>query len=110
MQNIDFDLLAHFLSTIFFLAATIIVVSLYKELKGEKYWIGLPLGMFFFFLHEILETLEQFYQLNIYDIGAELSEVVGAFFIMYASFGLRNILLNVKKTMNEENGENFLDE
>jgi hypothetical protein len=110
MQNIDLDLLAHLLSIIFFLAATIIVVSLYKELKGEKYWIGLPLGMFFFFLHEVLETLEQFYQLNIYDIGAEISEVIGAFFIMYASFGLRNILLNVKKTMNGENFEETLEE
>jgi hypothetical protein len=110
MQNIDIDLLAHILSIIFFLAATIIVASLYKELKGEKYWIGLPLGIFFFLLHEVLETLEQFYQLNIYDIGAEISEVIGAFFIMYASFGLRNILLSVKKTMSEENTNISMEE
>ncbi|OLS26389.1 MAG: hypothetical protein HeimC3_09390 [Candidatus Heimdallarchaeota archaeon LC_3] len=110
MQNIDLDLLAHGLSLLFFLSTTLIAFSLYKELKDEKYWIGFPIGMGFLFLHELFETFEQFFQVSIYDIGAEISEIIGAFFIMYASFGLRNILLNVKKTMNEENSDFDLDE
>ena len=110
MQNIELDFIVHILSIIFFLGATLITVSLYQELKTEKYWIGLPLGVFFFFLHELLETFEQIYSSQIFDIGAELSEVIGAFLIMYACFGLRNILLNINKIMNENENEDFTDD
>ena len=110
MLSIDLDIIVHFLSIIFFLAATLITANLYRELKNEKYWIGLPLGVLFFFLHEISETLQQLYSLEIFDIIAELSEVIGAFLIMYACFGLRNVLKNVNKIMNENDGVNSLED
>lgn len=95
--------LIHFLSIILFFIAWILTLKLWTRLKDEKYWIGVVFAIFFFFLHELFEFLNEFELLaSPLDLLPEIMEFSGSISMIYFALGLERILSNVNSIMKEK--------
>jgi hypothetical protein len=110
MNDLDlFKLSFNLIATLSFLITLYITLRLWILTKKERYWIGFPIAIFFFILHELIETAGVFFGYN-QDVIAgiqlgnfeEVFEVIGSIFLIYAAYGLSKILANVNKILEEE--------
>ena len=47
----------HYVSLTVYIIALIAMISFWNKLKHENHWIGFPIAIFFFSLHELFEIL-----------------------------------------------------
>ena len=55
----------HFLSLLVYFIAFILMTQFYIKLRHEKYWVGFPVTLLFFTLHEFFEILNDNYNVQI---------------------------------------------
>jgi hypothetical protein len=59
----------------------------WHTLRHEKHWIGFPIAILFFFIHECFEILTEITTMN-FETFAEISEIIGAIILTYSLFFL----------------------
>lgn len=94
------EIAIHLFSVCMYLLAIIVMTRFWFQLKDEKYWIGLPLSMLAFFIHEVLEIINDFTDYNT-KILVESFEIIGAVILIYSIFGLTSELVRIHKLESE---------
>ncbi|MHA2105309.1 MAG: hypothetical protein ACW981_17915 [Candidatus Hodarchaeales archaeon] len=94
----------YLVTLVFYIIALILTLRLWFLLKKEKYWIGIPLAITSFAIHEFFEIYTIIFGGN-FGILPEIFELLGSFFLIYLAFGLSRILLNVSDYL--DNKEDF---
>lgn len=98
------DSLIHILSVTIYIIALIVIIQFYFKLKGDKYWVGLPISIFFFLVHELFEIYEHFTDSNM-TLFIEGSEILASAILIVSVYGLSKELANIHELENvEENG------
>ena len=86
----------HFLSLLVYFIAFILMTQFYIKLRHEKYWVGFPVTLLFFTLHEFFEILNDNYNVQIVigninmhtEVLAEISEIIGAIVLVLSLYYL----------------------
>jgi hypothetical protein len=94
----------YLITLIFYTIALILTLRLWFLLKREKYWIGIPLAIASFAIHEFFEIYAILFGGD-FGILPEVFELLGSFFLIYVAIGLSSIILNVSNYM--DNKEDF---
>ncbi len=103
MVLLALELLWSILSSIFFIAAVFFSYKLSKETKGEKYWIFFMVSAVSFGLSHLAAKGFLFgIPLESLFVVRELGEIVGAFSLAYATFGLYSSMKKIRNKMSEE--------
>lgn len=85
------------ISTVFFLAAVYFSALLSRETKGEKYWVFFLIASFAFGGVHIVSKF------GVIGFGLqEIFEIIGAFSLAYACFGLYDSMKKFRKKMGSE--------
>jgi hypothetical protein len=92
---------------IFYIIALFLTIRLWFLLKREKYWIGIPLAITSFAIHEFFEIFAILFGGD-FGILPEVFELFGSFFLIYVAIGLSGIILNVSNYLeNKEEKDSF---
>lgn len=88
------------ITTLFFGAALFLTLKLSREIKGEHYWIFFSIAVIGFATTHFA-TVPGFLGLesSVLDTLHELGEIIGAFSLAYASYGLYSSLKHVRKRL-----------
>jgi hypothetical protein len=91
------------LSSIFFVAAILFSCKLSRETKGEKYWFFFVVSALGFGLSHLAAKGFLFgFSFEHSFIVHELGEIIGAFSLAYATFGLYSSMKKIRERMSEE--------
>jgi len=97
------ELVLAVISTVFFLAAIFFSYKLSKETGGEKYWIFFVIAAIGFSVADLASigfflniSSEAFFAIR------EIGEIVGAFSLAYATFGLYSSMKKIREKMSKE--------
>jgi len=83
----------HILALFVYIIALIVTIIFWKMLKNEKHWLGIPISLFFFFLHDIFEYINIITGTSM-EIYAELSEIFAGITLAISLF---YIIIQLKK-------------
>lgn len=103
--------LIHLLSLTVYLIAFIAMIIFYNQLKHEKHWLGFPIALFFFTLHEFFEILhDDISGLNVIfnintELFAEISEILGAIILTYSLYYLIKEITKINRLESQEDSE-----
>ncbi len=94
--------LLFWVTTLFFVVALYLTFKLSREVKGEHYWIFFSVGIIGFAITHFA-TVPGLLGLSAdtLDTLHELGEIVGAFALAYASYGLYSSLKHIRKRLAE---------
>ena len=98
-----FELALSVISTLFFLAAIFFSYKLSKETGGEKYWLFLVIAAISF---SVAHLAAKGFLLNLssgtFFLLRETGEIVGAFSMAYAAFGLYTSMKKIREKTSKE--------
>ena len=94
-----FDGILHLISILIYIIAFVVIFRFYFKLKGEKYWIGLPLSIFFYMLHEVCEIIEDFTNTNMM-LFIEGFEIIASLILIISVYGLSQEMVKIHKLEN----------
>ena len=95
-----FEMIMVALSTIFIIAAIFFSIMLSRETKGEKYWIFFVFSALGFGLSHLSGKLGQ----NFFGLQ-EAGEIIGAFSLAYACYGLYTSMKKIREKVGKELGD-----
>lgn len=90
------------LSTFFFIAAIIFSFKLSRETGGEKYWVFFLISAIAFGIAHLVRQVPNFFLGNNVFLIAESSEIIGAFSLAYACYGLWTSMKKIRETVGKE--------
>ena len=91
------------MSTVFFLAAIFFSYKLSKETGGEKYWVFFVIAAISFSVAHIANKGSLFgFSSETLFVIREIGEIVGAFSMAYAAFGLYSSMKKIREEMSKE--------
>lgn len=92
--------LLFWVTTLFFGVALYLTFKLSQEVKGEHYWIFFSIAVIGFAITHVATVPNLFgLEADTLDTIHELGEIVGAFALAYASFGLYSSLKHIRKRL-----------
>lgn len=98
-----FEAILTVVSTIFFLAAIFFSYKLSKETGGEKYWVFFVIAVISFGVAHIANKGFLFgFSSETLFVVREMGEIVGAFSMAYATFGLYRSMKRIREEMSKE--------
>ncbi|GEM_PF-3490623 len=98
-----FELVLSVISTVFFLGAIFFSYKLSKESGGEKYWVFLVIASASFGLAHLAA---KGFLLNLssetFFVVREIGEIVGAFSLAYATYGLYSSMKKIREKISKD--------
>lgn len=87
-------------TSVFFAVALYLSYKLSREVKGEHYWIFFSVAIIGFAITHVATVPNLFgLDTNTLDTLHELGEIIGAFALAYASYGLYTSLKHIRKRL-----------
>ena len=98
----------HYVSLLIYIIAFIATGLFWNNLRHEKHWVGFPITLFFFSLHEFFEILhediagfDKIFGIST-ELFAELSEIIGAIILTYSLYYLIKELRTINYIESQE--------
>lgn len=96
------ELLLTVLSSIFFLAAVYFSFALSKETGGAKYWVFFLIASLAFATAHFISKEFLAFSSEIEFVVKEVAEIVGAFSLAYATYGLYSSMKKIREKVGKE--------
>lgn len=97
-----FELVLSILSTAFFLGAIYFSFALSKETGGDKYWFFFLVAALAFAVAHLASKDFLVFSSETKFVVREIAEIVGAFSLAYATFGLYSSMKKIREKIGKE--------